>query len=458
MRLSQFGTKLFAVTAASFISLNSFAVGNLNSTSDDFHSRLKELMDAKKRPELSISTDSQRLPFNRKGHILKKDQQIEVQKMGGVSDGGGNAVGATLFDFYENEGSNEITIDQLLYLEPQANNILKFLNSEVPAVRNVDSGGFGDLLKNAVKGKHIFLEAKAISSEACKNQSMVASDQQTVVACQSDSEIRFDLNWLKSTDAKNRSGLITHELILGWARGTAGNLDKKEMEEKVRELNRAVFSPRQDENTMPDNIKRLFSENAFNKSRFRIAQGMKIRIGMAMANFCKDATTDINSAFADVWNDEFLMKTVSVLPATIISMRDVSLAARAGNKDAGPAQAKLCELYNLDQSEIRPPRMDVIPQNCIRNLNDAVTLAVQTTAATKEDTAMNSFFKAQSKTILLSSANLCKGLRAIELEKKWFMTNEKATAAMDETYKESINYTRYYLKQNGITIQFHIDE
>lgn len=458
MRLSQFGTKLFALTAASFISLNSFAVGNLNSTSDDFHSRLKELMDAKKRPELSISTESQKLPFNRKGHILKKDQQIEVQKMGGVSDGGGNAVGATLFDFYENQGSYEITIDQLLYLEPQAGNIIKLLNSEVPALNYVNSGGFGALLKEAVKNKHIYLEAKAISSEACKNQSMVAADEQTVVACQSDTEIRFDLNWLKSTDATNRAGLITHEMLLGWARSKHGDLDKKELEQKVRELNRAIFSPRQDENTMPDNVKNIFAEKAFNKTRFRIASGINVRIGMAMANFCKDARTNINAEFADVWNDEFLMKTVSVLPATIISMRDVSLAARAGNIDARPAQAKLCELYNLDQSEIRPPRMDVIPQNCIRNLNEAVTLAVQTKATTKEDTAMNGFFAAQSKTILLSSANLCKGLRAIELEKKWFMTTEKAMAAMDETYKESINYTRYYLKQNGITIQFHIDE
>ena len=126
MKLSQFGTKILAAAAVTVLSLNGFAQTSgrldLSQGDNDFKARVNQLLADKKRsnpdsltPELSI--------YSAKAPI-KTPSKIKALKMGGVSDGGGNAVGATLFDFYENQGSLPVTVDELLTLEPKAKQVI----------------------------------------------------------------------------------------------------------------------------------------------------------------------------------------------------------------------------------------------------------------------------------------------------------------------------------------------
>lgn len=199
------------------------------------------------------------------GDKIQQIRDIKKQlQRGGFSDGGGNAIGTTLFDFYENNGSQELSIVELLDKEPLAKKMILALDSEVPAVGHLSSLGFGSLLLASVQDKKIFLESKNISSAGCQNQSMVAASQQRIVACQSDIEIRFNAEWLKKANSKNRAGLIMHEMILGWARNQGG--DKAKTEAAVRRLNRLLFATEKSQYAQA--VNEVFNVGAFSAESY----------------------------------------------------------------------------------------------------------------------------------------------------------------------------------------------
>ncbi|MDG0814907.1 hypothetical protein [Bdellovibrio svalbardensis] len=459
MKLSQFGTKIFALATFTLLAANSFAVAgeSLNPSQEvlAFKARLKQIYEDKNRPVPKDSTAELSIKTNKK---IKFPVSNAAVKMGGVSDGGGNAVGSTLFDFYENAGSLEITLEQLLNLEPKAKQMVELLNQQVPAVDHVESGGLGEILKNSLNGKKIYLESKPISSEACKNQSLVSTDQQIVAACQSDKELRLDVNWLQSASANNRAGLINHELILAWARKKSASDAKDVLEQKVRELNRECFVAHSSGDQMPDAVSRIFSVRAFSAKRFKIAAGLPARVKAATVAFCNNPTTDINSAFQDVWNDDFLTSEARIVPGNLQSMKEVSMAALLGEDKSivAKSQADLCKYYNIDNTPIHEPRMDIIPDGCVNHLQKSIDMtASYYTAEFKDITADNlMYFRASAKDVIESSALLCKGLRGNQLQKQWFMTKEKGYAMMDETYGEAINFVRYVLKKKKINYSF----
>ncbi|MNK06185.1 hypothetical protein D3C87_240770 [compost metagenome] len=245
-------------------------------------------------------TLSLKAAVNEKGLMSKsltpeKIQQIrettQQLQRGGVSDGGGNAVGTTLFDFYENEGSQELSIVELLNSEPLAKEMILALDREIPAVGRLSSIGFGSLLLVSVQGKKIFLENKEISSAGCKNESMVAASQQMIVACQSDTEIRFNATWLSTTDARNRAGLIMHEMILGWARKQGGG--KAKTEAAVRRLNRLLFTVERSQYAQA--VKDVFNVHTFSAESFLRTQS-QVKISLAALTDYKKRTHALDKA------------------------------------------------------------------------------------------------------------------------------------------------------------------
>lgn len=461
MKLSQIGTKICVAAAVTVLSLNGFAQTSkrldLNQDGSDFRARVNQLLADKKRsnpesltPELSI--------YSAKAPI-KTPSRIKAVRMGGVSDGGGNAVGATLFDFYENQGSLPVTVDELLTLEPKAGKVIALLNSQIPAVGSVDSGAFGEVIKSAIKGKKIYLESKPISSDACRNQSMVSTDQQVIAACQSDTELRIDVNWMAGTNGNNRAGLIAHEFILAWARNHHGDLAKTVLEEKVRDLNRAVFTPHTDERELPQALTSAFGDEAFSATNFKIASSLPARISSATSEFCQNPTADITSQFQDVWNNEFLNADSSIVPGRLLKMKEVSEKNRASGKQmtVQEGQADLCRDYNLDHTPIHTPDLTKVSDVCQSQMQNAainlINLLQQSRqgALTRDE---SDFLIIGSAEAMYSCANMCAGIRAIQLEKKLFMTKDRAAQDIADTYIESINYFRYVLQQKGINFSF----
>lgn len=378
-------------------------------------------------------------------------------KMGGVSDGGGNAVGDTLFDFYENIGSLEITVDQLLQLEPKAQKMIEWLNSQVPAINYPKSGGLGDLLKKSLSSKKIYLESKEISSEACVNHSMLATDKQTIVACQSDSELRIVIKWMLNVNEINRAGLINHELILAWARRISTD-SKEEVEQKVRELNRKCFSADGKESQLAMAVSQIFNVKAYNKQRFHVANNLASRVKIALADFCENPMINITSQFEDVWDDEFLMNGLDV-PSNLKAMKEVSEASRRGidMDSAISKQHAICTNYYIDHTPIREPNLSVLPRECLNSLESAVegTARYLTLAPTKTVNADDIKYVLKSSLIKAKSTFLlCQSLRKNELENRLFMSQEKPLTLFEETYAEALHYFRYKLKQRGLHIVF----
>ena len=255
MGLSQIGTKILLPAMTAMLTFTSFAFAQnnlkLGQNYNEIQARLQALYANKNRPfPAHLTVDANAVTDLKKAAATaaaaKGTQQNSSKntiRMGGVSDGGGNAIRGKLFDFAENDGSLPISIQELLDLEPMTQQILDRLNREIPAIRNVKGKALGDAMVAALKGKRIYLESKEIESEACRNQSMVASKMQKVVACQSKTELRISVAWLinPETDSINRAGLITHEMGVAFVRDFSPDENKEQKEETVRVLNRAIF-------------------------------------------------------------------------------------------------------------------------------------------------------------------------------------------------------------------------
>lgn len=172
---------------------------------------------------------------------------------GGIAGGGGNAVNGRLFDFYENNGTVEIQLEE----QP-------FYTSDVlPEIRRIqkDIPEFADFLKQAMQLKRWFIESKPIKGEGCLNPSMIQAEQK-IVACQDRHQVRLSKKELTAMSSLNRAGLIIHELLLAHGLEMLNPEDRLsswrnkaniengiyvqgpvEVQKNVRDLVRSLFDP-----------------------------------------------------------------------------------------------------------------------------------------------------------------------------------------------------------------------
>lgn len=428
MKSSHFGINKFALlllTAA--LSVGSISNANQSSKSDIqkqieiiYSDRNLPLPNIFTVPDLVISPDLKSLE-SFKGEL----------QMGGVSDGGGNAVGGTLFDFYENEGSVEITVKELIQIEPQVAIILQSLNKSVPLLAR-ESEGLGDHLKRFISHRKIFLEPKDINSHACLNQSMVSVGGQKAVACQSDEEVRFNLSWLVQTDSTNRAGLILHEMILAMARNKnyTLNLDKNTLEQRVRALNRDIFASLNDKNiNLNRSLSELFHITSLNASTHQIAESLRPRALAALRQHCQGKPVNWERSFADIKKDIwFYDEFTSIMPSFLSAM------LKYGTTDLSDD----CILLSIDSTPIRASQGRGLSRKCLADLDQAINTYESsyrrwTTGGYSPDVIKN---------------GLAIGMHHISLNASLCARNKK------DLYLESLNYARYKLALKKVGVRF----
>ena len=157
---------------------------------------------------------------------------------GGISDGGGNAVGKMLFDFYENASTEKIKVEKLRAWRETLGNLLATLGKEVPYVNGLS---LHQQLVNASEKKYWLLDPKPLKQEGdCLNASMVQVQDQKIIACQTSRYVRISKTWFDSADEKNANGVMLHEMFLAFLMQIPG-LEKDTRDEMVRDLNRFAF-------------------------------------------------------------------------------------------------------------------------------------------------------------------------------------------------------------------------
>ncbi len=126
------------------------------------------------------------------------------------SSGGGNTVGDTLFDDYENKGSVAIPQAEITRL---ADPVLRDLDRKVP--------DFAKRLRKGIQEVVWYREPKLLDqSGACRNGSdtgLTPPVNQVVRACQNSLSVRIEKNWIDEKLKSNPelvSGLVVHELLV----------------------------------------------------------------------------------------------------------------------------------------------------------------------------------------------------------------------------------------------------
>ncbi len=154
---------------------------------------------------------------------------------GPISDGGGNAVGTELFDFYENKNVEIKSIKEIISENNTLSANLQKLGEQFPELlKSLIEDGVGDK-------KWIFDHKEINPSAECKNATLVLVEKQKPIACQNKFEIRISKNWTASTNEMNVAGLVMHEIYLGYIMNQAPTMDAKNRDYVVRMLNRATF-------------------------------------------------------------------------------------------------------------------------------------------------------------------------------------------------------------------------
>jgi|GEM_PF-6839490 len=379
---------------------------------------------------------------------------------GGISDGGGNAVGGTVFDFYENEGSTEATHEQIINWNTETTHIVAKANALVPQVGEQSSRGLGDVLIQAIKSRKWILEPKPITKESCKNDSIVATVNQKIVGCQNFYEARLSVTWLKeeARNAKNQAGLIIHEAILMWLRDTQTELSKADLEYSAREINRLLFSDI-DSPSFVQQISGLVrkvvfynqQESAFEKSL--PLEALKIKINFCSNNSVDDYTkvlaltaqypksyNTINTAFK-MYLDSIRLQTL--IDTKIKLSQDVSRdqsTLNAMKKDYCSESRE--ELPDVSQLKFNPKMLN---NNCRERLDKTFDhyLKITTNEELKTSSQENRVKNFGVLSLVQTTAIYCAGIKGIELQRTtfWpFMTETKGRAIMKETELQAIKY------------------
>jgi hypothetical protein len=366
--------------------------------------------------------------------------QATLDLMGGVGDGGGNAVGKTLFDFYENEGTIKVSIAQLMSLEPQVQQLIQLLNQQVPKIKDVTGPSFGDVVAQSLKNKKIIIDRKAINSQACVNQSMVSTTEQVVVACQSDNELRINAQWLKAADSKNRAALILHEMILGWFRAEFQNrFDKTTLEKKVRELVRDIFSyPSVDiANAITESTgDGLTGVKAYSGKNYALLATLPEKIKNVYETFCRNPQQGPATLMPEYFENDFLYNEIN---AEVKMMQQYSDMLKGGRRTSDALEsyyrrvAGYCRVLTLDKAPIRTPvKTDITPQ-CQDSIDFKINLYVSDAKANLAQSDLDKQWKlirltqeiiTKSETCAEQSADYLNGLANAANYAKWRLNQE----------------------------------
>lgn len=465
MGLSQIGTKIILPALAAVLTFNSFALANdrFKTIQDlgDIKSRLSSLYAYKNRPfPANLTVDANAITELKKAAEAAKGANAKPLeksiKMGGVSDGGGNAVQGTLFDFFENQGSLEITLDELLALEPFAVETLQRLALEVPSIRHAQGPNFGKELKESLKNKTIYLEEKDITSEECMNSSMVGTSEQYIAACQSNKELRVSVKYLlqkgkSPEEAKlNRAGLFVHELVLGWARSNSSEEKKKEVEYSVRDLTRDIFAGK----PVAQSIIKNFRTRAYSQERKSAVFALREKMDQTLAQFCVNPTSIDFKEFDEAINDKFLYQEIEPNDQNFLH---AAIGAK-GNVNALNELQKgsICEDHLIDNTPLRQPNFNFMTKDCTKEVEDA---ARRTAAYISSPPA--GLNPDENKSIIRSYLTLpkiislsCSISTGVQLQKQLFMSQERYEKIKKDAANEAMMYFRYLMRQQGHDVKF----
>ncbi len=221
----------------------------------------------------------------------KSNNNLKVE--GGISDGGGNAVGPTLFDFYENQGSLSLKPSQILNWNQETQNLIQKANSLLPKIGRYSKRGLGDELILSIQSKKWIIETKDITKDSCKNESMIQVINQKIVGCQNFYEVRLSADWLVNiADEKNQSGLIIHEALLAWVRNLDKGTIKSDSEFKVREVNRLLHSDLKSEDFVNEIKKLIPDEQYYHADENNFIRQLPIKSLEIRQNFCENKSKE----------------------------------------------------------------------------------------------------------------------------------------------------------------------
>ncbi|MFN8789927.1 MAG: hypothetical protein ACK5Y2_00550 [Bdellovibrionales bacterium] len=312
MKLSQIDT-LFVILLL-VTSQFAFAQGS------DFESRLKTLL-ATQKGQVSNQKPQPSLRVPDLQEATKGAAQIEVRpvqnltvpsaqkaqnpRSGGISGGGGNSVGNRLFDFYESLDSVEVKLDQLLELEPLVQEKINFINASL--FRGPGTTPFFESLKRPLGQKRLSLETRDLTEPSCVNQSLISTPQQVVQACQSNLQVKFNLNWMsdRATAAEDRAGLIFHEIFLAYLHSKNPKLEVSdaELNERVRLFNSDLFRPGIDSRTLAGSFNRYFNDLVLSDSEKGEADSAAPKVEQILQSFCQDLRYDVAGQFKIQFRD-----------------------------------------------------------------------------------------------------------------------------------------------------------
>lgn len=384
---------------------------------------------------------------------------------GGFSDGGGNAVDNLFFDFYENKDSFEITVAEWIRLDPDFEGLLNKIEKAIPALHSHDGSSLKAQMLKSVESKKIFLEKKKIESIGCKNQSLIATKNQNIVGCQSDTAIRMSLTWLLSTDSKSRLGLFLHELFLGWARKHKSQLTKEILEEKVRDFVRAVFLLKQNnrlEEDLAEEFMKIFSDRTYSPATLEATRLIKEKSLFAQKNICEKKSFDLDSLYQQDYQDHFLAIEIPQFIQNLLSENpDFKLGSQ--NSNYLKSYKEYCEDYYLDsRAATETPKLNLLNQECIDYLDNHIKEAVLSRKRINKllqgyqiSADEFSILRSSNLTLTKMTANVCSVYKGLQLEKQLFMTETKGRELMDQAYMESLHYIKFHLYRQGIEIRFN---
>lgn len=390
-----------------------------------------------------------------KKNIRPIDLKKFMNLQGGVSDGGGNAVGKTLFDFYENENSLALSEEAILNWDGLLVQTLNGLDLMLPK-SDRNSFGFGEELRNAIRAKKWILETKEISSAGCLNQSLVQSENQNIVACQNDFEVRIYAPWfLNQADQKNQVALITHEALLSWAREIDRNSTKEQLEYKIREINRQIYL-----NTGGPELKtilqELFSYRFYSTTDTQGSAEVDRIAKITISEFCAGRPLSQTDRLRELQRNPLLYNEVN---AQVGRMQDLhrqwqviatKKAVGTASQDEEDAWLKkrqdFCDMKAgknpLDAISFKP---EFLSPYCKKEIENSFSSHIQILQDYKD----GSYVKETALILMQMNSNAaesvalsCAGLAGVEMEKKTGMTVEKGGRLMAEIKTQALKYVR----------------
>ena len=397
----------------------------------------------------------------------EKLRQNLTPKSGGLSDGGGNAIGGVLFDHYENFGSFAMPAQHIVNWNQELHELILKANTLVPRMGEYTERGLGDELVLAIRSKKWLLETKDLTGKSCVNDSMIQAINQQVVGCQNFYEVRISADWLLNVaDDKNQADLIAHEAILSWLRDSDKTSSKEDLEFKVRQIIR-LLSEKLESEEFVQQLQKLIPNGKFYTSEEGVfEQTIPQRQREIKNNFCLKNSADDHAQVLAMYRDypksyNTLQKafgpylTVMNLSKKVQSIKQAGLDTTNDEQKLKEKQREFCgdrpqRLPDVSQLKFKP---ELLSKQCRESVEEAFESYIDILNKAKAGLfgkESGEFLLAGADTVALTSSYLCSGLKGIELQNTtfWpFMTEARGRALMKEVELQAIKYY-VILKEN----------